>query len=148
MRSGIVDRIWAVVWERETCGKMTCGINNLTEVCVQPWCDPLWLTGLKAPTLSLSLIYSLETCLASSKHQLTNLASSPLLIDSDAWTTWILGPGSTCSVIFRSQFKYIQVGYLCTVYRGQVIYRTAQFLGAGCEGKISGCSILTSMSNS
>ena len=27
-------------------------------------------------------------------------------------------------------------------------YRTAQFLGAGCEGKISGCSVLTSKSKS
>ena len=35
-----------------TCGMMTCEINNLEieEVCVQPWCNPLWLTGLKAPT--------------------------------------------------------------------------------------------------
>ena len=34
-----------------TCGMMTCERNNLEiEVCVQPWCNPLWLTGLKAPT--------------------------------------------------------------------------------------------------
>ena len=29
---------------------MICEMNNLeieSEVCVQPWCNPLWLTGLK-----------------------------------------------------------------------------------------------------
>ena len=29
LRSEIVDRIWAVVWEKKTCGIMTSGINNL-----------------------------------------------------------------------------------------------------------------------
>ena len=30
---------------------MTYEMNNLeNEVCVQPWCNPLWLTGLEAPT--------------------------------------------------------------------------------------------------
>ena len=38
-----------------TCGMMTCEMNNLdSEVCVQPWFNPLCLTGLKAPTNKLT----------------------------------------------------------------------------------------------
>ena len=34
---------------------MTCEMNNLEiEVCVQSWCNTLWLTGLKAPTNQLT----------------------------------------------------------------------------------------------
>ena len=33
-----------------TCGLMTCGLMTCGMNCVQPWCNPLWLTGLKAPT--------------------------------------------------------------------------------------------------
>ena len=34
-----------------TCGTMTYEMNNLEiEVCVQPWCNPLLLTWLKAST--------------------------------------------------------------------------------------------------
>ena len=30
-----------------------------SKVCVQPWCDPLWLTGLKAPTKKLTNAHAL-----------------------------------------------------------------------------------------
>ena len=29
LRSEILDRIWDVVWEKKTCGIMTCGMNDL-----------------------------------------------------------------------------------------------------------------------
>ena len=70
--------IWVVFWENEACGIMTCGMNNMEmEWCLfstlivswlvlwaqsttedyiranQPWYDPLWLTGLKAPLTKL-----------------------------------------------------------------------------------------------
>ena len=28
MRTEIVDIIWVVEWQKETCGIMTCGMNN------------------------------------------------------------------------------------------------------------------------
>ena len=48
-----MDMILVVVWEKETCGTMTCGMNDSRDrlkVCFQPRCNPLWLMGLEEPT--------------------------------------------------------------------------------------------------
>ena len=28
---------------------LSCGISRCIDVCLQPWCNPVWFTGLKAP---------------------------------------------------------------------------------------------------
>ena len=69
-RNTIVEKIWAVVFKK---GVFVCVCvcgggylwyndlwNNLTwrliEVCFQPWCNHLWLTGLKAPPNKLIFV--------------------------------------------------------------------------------------------
>ena len=46
-----------ILWILKTFGVawLLCGITRRwIDVCFQPWCNPLWLTGLKAPTNRLT----------------------------------------------------------------------------------------------
>ena len=89
---------------------MTCELNNWiqSEVCVQPWCNPLWLTGLKAPTNTLT--------------HFSILAKKKSIVAAKKWTVALkLGPERCTKCFDRNwQRNVANVPYLVVTMTGYI----------------------------